>query len=210
MHTHVALATVGAHLLDVGPPLNAQTRHHPRVTRSRGRLSGPAPSSLPLSESDDDSTDEYGLCKAEQRRREDRRVAQGGVPAPQSDEDEDMQDLLEEIRETGYHDHSDDETVRKNTRLPKAKNGKERGVKPAVRHEGEVQNKQLFDANADANAHDDDNSIKHKSGPLSLDIQDRAIAAHEDFLNAIEGLANEAGKSAYTLHQFLGTSVKLL
>jgi hypothetical protein len=120
-----------------------------------------------------------------------------------------MQDLLEEIRETGYHDLSDDETVRKNTRLPKAKNGKERGVKPAVRRPaGEAQNEQLFDANANANV--EDGSVKHKSGPLPLDIQDRAIAAHEDFLNAIERLANEAGKSAHTLHQFLGTSVKLL
>ncbi|KAJ7194796.1 hypothetical protein GGX14DRAFT_677863 [Mycena pura] len=202
--------------------------------------SSPVPPATPPSrypESDiDDSDDDYERQKAEARKRQNWRERHGYSPTPASDEGdmEDLQDMMEEIEQNGYHDGSDTEDnrrgksgsrkVARQSRVQlealapfdgeqggsvQAKRGsKKTTLKKKAAGKGKAKAKGSADEAEPDGSDEDSDEEDFKSGPIPQDIIDRLTVAHENFEKEVQKLASECGKSSQTLHRHLGTVIK--
>ncbi|KAJ7080716.1 hypothetical protein C8R43DRAFT_1143061 [Mycena crocata] len=169
----------------------------PRVHQ---RASSPLPASSVLDSGDSGGEDDYGEQVAQKEPVDAKLAARGyTIPHPEEeDEAEDMTELMQEIEENGFGDDEDDQPHQKKK---KAKVQRNSDTKGKVKERDNVHTSDEEDVEEDTTG--------YKSGPVPKDIEDTVYAAYNTFETAIEELARQCDKSPTTLHQLVGSIVKL-
>ncbi|KAJ7149504.1 hypothetical protein C8R43DRAFT_1128497 [Mycena crocata] len=193
----------------------------PRVHQ---RASSPLPASSVLDSGDSGGEDDYGEQVAQKERVDAKLAARGyTIPHPEEeDEAEDMTELMQEIEENGFGDDEDDQPHQEKK---KAKVQRNSDVAPTKRTRGKGKGKGNGKGNRKSqtkgkekerdNVHTSDeedveeDTTGYKSGPVPKDIEDAVYAAYNTFETTIEELARQCDKSPTTLHQLVGSIVKL-
>ncbi|KAJ7127421.1 hypothetical protein C8R43DRAFT_1134682 [Mycena crocata] len=144
--------------------------------------------------------DDYGEQQAQAQRVQEKLAARGYPTAnpEEEDEQEDLRDLMEEAEANGVGSEDENERRRKKKKAAtKAKKEKEK------------EKERKDDASSDDEDEMDDAAMGYKAGPVPKEIEDAVHAAYAAFEETIEDLARQCDKSPTTLHQLVGSIVKL-
>ncbi|KAJ7179967.1 hypothetical protein C8R43DRAFT_941705 [Mycena crocata] len=168
-----------------------------------------ASSPLPASHYSLDSgaEDDYREQQAQAQRVQEKLAARGYPTAnpEEEDEQEDLRDLMEEAEANGVGSEDENERWRKKKKAATKAKSKSKGKGKGKEKEKERKD----DASSDDEDEMDDAAMGYKAGPVPKEIEDAVHAAYAAFEETIEELARQCDKSPTTLHQLVGSIVKL-
>ncbi|KAF8210241.1 hypothetical protein K438DRAFT_1752990 [Mycena galopus ATCC 62051] len=192
----------------------AEGGHGRRITRNGGKpVTMPSSHLVPplspnvIEESDlDHSSNDYG-AEAERHNRLRQQAAKNGDHLKPTIEEEDEEDEEEFEQEAAVENEG--AGAKKATGTKGKGKGKARGRKDKGKGKERAVQKETIADELDADEDDEDDvEGGHTRGPIPAEIRKRLVALEAEFMQGVEDLAVECGKSSSTLHCALGTSVK--
>ncbi|KAF8197279.1 hypothetical protein K438DRAFT_1760067 [Mycena galopus ATCC 62051] len=188
-------------------PATAEGGHGRRVTRNGGKpVTMPSSHLVPplspnvIEESDlDHSSDDYG-AEVERHNRLRQRAAKNGDHLKPTIEEEDEEDEEEFEQEAAIENEG--AGAKKATGTKGKAKGKARGRKDKGKGKERAVQKETIADELDADEDDEDDvEGGHTRGPIPAEIRKRLVALEAEFMQGVEDLAVECGKSSSTLHR---------